>query len=1036
MSNFDFLKGFNHELYDIGVKLEDDVLNSPRAVTADATLFLETLVRDIYKLSNKKLENHLVSFYKKIDNLHRQGVISYVFKNKLRDAYNLRNKIHKNYKNAKEEMRIALDLHKRLYYISKKYFKDFCDGEKSVDIPDYKKPQHTEIHFKDCIICGNHNEDPRSNFCYDCNSKIEDVNLLLSIKNSFAESGFTKRDLLNYGLSESEAISFLISLTKENILLKKGQIYNINSIKFEQSLEEINEYIEISELLIRFYSDEISSGEVKNTLEYWKGGVSQKNYGQFYRLVNMKLEKDFEDKLIKTENVKKSMKDSSMDDLNIKEWFTHKKDDFIAGELSEAFILYNELQIKSYFNFKKRNLDDGKIKSKLEITDEMFEFWQKHFMSEDFLKKTNDIKKELIIKEIRKNKTLKEALKSIGISQKEFERIYYMSLNADDEFYRTFDEEYTQKRQKTLIKHLKKNNLNKAIRISKITRDEFYGWYYKGEGEYSEFYMQTTKILMEKYLKYRLKGWSKSEILKKMNITKDMVKSWAKHNDLELLAEFEQENAKITSTLIKRGKIINAIKDDKSKEEAIYSAGLTPKEFQDIYNASKKERSNFHLRFDQEYMENRKRLFTRLLVSNDFYNAVQKSEITQKEFNEWYIKDQDRYMATKTPSEFYLKTTRLLMKKYMEARYEGKNIPDASRSIGLSNTIVSKWLRHIEYDLFWDFKKENDRLEIKLIIEGFKDLKSKQEVSEKYDIPLKTIDEFINLGKSGFDEFKRISELYEDYVIPNLLKNFLIEFENKSYAKAIRNSRITESELNYFYKLGNYGNDKFKHFSQAYLELKMHLYVKAIIAKKSKRIAMKNSNLTKEEFRQNEGKIEKYVLGGRFKIIAGEIDKRKSSGSRLAKKVGIEVDEIYDWYFKGKEGDEKFKDFSLIFELGIIIPRIMAYHYSKSLGVPKNWLNKQLKKEMGAKEFKIWEKYNILDMEVDYINIDNPSDVDEEKLRNLLKNSEFVKAYFKDNDSEVFDLLKNSIGEDAKLALAPVKISKIALGNVNEIVGK
>jgi hypothetical protein len=39
MSNFDFLKGFNNELYEIGVKLEEDVIDSPRAVTADATFF-------------------------------------------------------------------------------------------------------------------------------------------------------------------------------------------------------------------------------------------------------------------------------------------------------------------------------------------------------------------------------------------------------------------------------------------------------------------------------------------------------------------------------------------------------------------------------------------------------------------------------------------------------------------------------------------------------------------------------------------------------------------------------------------------------------------------------------------------------------------------------------------------------------------------------------------------------------------------------------------------------------------------------------
>ena len=214
MSNFDFLEGFNDELYDIGVKLEDDVLNSPRAVPADATLFLETMVNDMYRLSNRKLESHMISFYKKIDNLYRQGVITYIFKNKLQDAYNLRNEIHKNYKNTHEEKKLAFDLHKRLYYISKKYFNDFNDSERYINVPEYKKPEHDEVHFENCIICGQTNEDASSNLCNSCNTRIDNANLLISVKNSFDNSPFTKRNLINYGLSESEAISFLIELSK------------------------------------------------------------------------------------------------------------------------------------------------------------------------------------------------------------------------------------------------------------------------------------------------------------------------------------------------------------------------------------------------------------------------------------------------------------------------------------------------------------------------------------------------------------------------------------------------------------------------------------------------------------------------------------------------------------------------------------------------------------------------------------------------------------------------------------------------------
>ena len=152
MTNFDYLKNFNDELYEIGRKLEEDVINSPRAVTADATLFLENLVKDLYKLSNHKLNRNLKSFYKKIDNLYRLGAIRYIYKNKLQEAYNLRNKIHSKNLNSREEKNLALDLHKRLYYLAKKYFKDNFENEKYIDIPDYRKPKNIEIYFDNCII--------------------------------------------------------------------------------------------------------------------------------------------------------------------------------------------------------------------------------------------------------------------------------------------------------------------------------------------------------------------------------------------------------------------------------------------------------------------------------------------------------------------------------------------------------------------------------------------------------------------------------------------------------------------------------------------------------------------------------------------------------------------------------------------------------------------------------------------------------------------------------------------------------------------
>ena len=167
--------------------------------------------------------------------------------------------------------------------------------------------------------------------CDDCNQKINNVNILLSIKNTFKDSDFTKNDLIKYGFSESETMALLIDLSKENVIQKKGNSYHINDDRFNAMFDEADQYIEMALLLTKFYSNEITPKEIKNTLEYWKGGIKQKNYMEFYRLVNLKLEKNFEENLLKIEDIKKSMLNSSMDDLNIRDWFKNRKESFIHG---------------------------------------------------------------------------------------------------------------------------------------------------------------------------------------------------------------------------------------------------------------------------------------------------------------------------------------------------------------------------------------------------------------------------------------------------------------------------------------------------------------------------------------------------------------------------------------------------------------------------------------------------------------------------------------------------------------------------------
>jgi len=467
-------------------------------------------------------------------------------------------------------------------------------------------------------------------------------------------------------------------------------------------------------------------------------------------------------------NINKSKKTSAITNEEITKWYLKNKTEYENNNINTAFKIYNDILIEEYFKLKNKGYTDKQALTQLQIPNHTLTFWKNNYKKQEFTTKTLNIKKNIIINEIRKNKTIKDTLITAQTTQKEFEKIYQTSKESNDNFYKQFHKQYTQKRQKQLIKHLKKHNLDRAIKLSKITKNEFLQWYYEGETTYSEFYMKTTQILMKKYINYRENNWNKKEILNKIKIPKTIFDSWNKHENIKLFKDFNDKNNKITSNLIKRGLIINAIKEGKTKHEAIFSSNLTPKEFMNIYNTSKKEKTEFYLRFDTEYEKSRKNKFTNLIKKQDFYNTIQECEISKMEFKKWYSKDQDYFISTKQPTNFYLTTTLELMDKYIKARFQGKNKPDAAKSVGLSNNDINKWINHTEHDLFKDFQLKLEKLHTRLIIEGFKQEKSKIEVSETYDIPVKTIEKYIGLGGRGFMNYMELFNLYEDKVIPNI----------------------------------------------------------------------------------------------------------------------------------------------------------------------------------------------------------------------------------------------------------------------------
>ena len=391
-------------------------------------------------------------------------------------------------------------------------------------------------------------------------------------------------------------------------------------------------------------------------------------------------------------------------------------------------------------------------------------------------------------------------------------------------------------------------------------------------------------------------------------------------------------------------------------------------------------------------------------------------------------------MDRKDNCEFYITTTGILMDKYLEARRMGKNRPDAARSIGLSNSNIDRWLRHGEFDLFDEFKTRVKNFHIEFITEAFKNAKTKIDVYKETDISVNTIESYIEKGKSGILEYRNIYHLYENTVIPRQLREFMGEIRNKTLKRALKNVKLSEMELKYYYNLGKNGNRLFSRFYQKYLSIKIKLYVDSILSKKSHKISLKNSNLFSDEYEENEEFINDLILTGRFEIIYDALLQNNTTTSKLSSLTGVSVEELYRWYIKGINGDEKYSEFARIFELTIITPKTMAINRALGLGIPKNKLLKKLKADIGARDFKIWQKYGIIEHNNGPVNLDDV-EFDREEALDIIRKSEFIRCCHTNEDPDIFNLMKQAARSNAKsIHENSAYLNKEELKN--EIIGK
>lgn len=812
MSNFDFLKDFDDTLYKLGNRIEKEVSIAPSAVKADATPFLEYILNKLLNGVGLKF-NYRKDFYTQLDTVYRKGVIDYNFKNKIYSAYMLRNRIHDSFEEmVKNEVVVALSIHEKLFNIAKKYYNDF--NEKSDEfkgVPSYKPieldtsdeeidlvkiPDFSEIidfKYDYCVICGQPNHSSYSLCCPKCSQVLENANNFISIRNHFGkDNSFTKEDLIEYGIHEGYVNQLTTHLVRENMLNVRGRIYTFNNMYFDKYMTKIDNYLAVGELITKFREDKITPKEIKQTFEYKEGSLRHEPFYEFYKIINHEIINKFESDIMSTENIWESIDYTTITQKQLESWYLKNLNQYRKGNPNESFVVFNSLLMGDYINLKRKGLLERDIKSQLNVSPKVYDFWVS--ISDSFEEEIVEIRKDLLLKALHDGKTRDEAMEIAGVTPLEYENLYKVSNFYNDDYAREINEEM-EARKLRFVSYLDSTDLNTACRFAKISTDDFYRGY---------------------------------------------------------------DNAKP---------------------------------------------------------------------------------------NSW----------------FYLETTRILMGKYLDERKKGRPKLESIERIGMKEKYLDQWLKR-SIDICRKFKDDDLKVTVDLVLRGFKWNKSRDEICEMADIGESTLNRFLSTGEIGSGIFTPLFDYYENEVIPEKLERFLDLSSRKSMRNALEATDLSENEVEKYYELGKSGDDRFEKFHDDFYSIKKKTYVYHIARGKTHNIAMRESKLAQKEYEESSDEIAGLLRKIRFKMVLDAITEEDKTSNVAAKRANVSVDEIYEWYFRGHDGDEDYEKFYSVFHAAYVRPCVNAIQDSLDKNLSHlDHLIKVNKEHFTKRDVEIWVKYGLVD---------------------------------------------------------------------------
>lgn len=204
------------------------------------------------------------------------------------------------------------------------------------------------------------------------------------------------------------------------------------------------------------------------------------------------------------------------------------------------------------------------------------------------------------------------------------------------------------------------------------------------------------------------------------------------------------------------------------------------------------------------------------------------------------------------------------------------------------------------------------------------------------------------------------------------------------------------------------------------MAIKKAKYVGEILDGRNHQTSIKRSDLSEDEYLQLKDEIDEIILKERMEIVKKEI-RNDAKTDAAAKRAGVTFDDIYDWYYKGKN-DEEFREFSEFFYAHYIEPNVLWVNKLLSRNHPLEKILKIFDINFIDKDFEIWQKEGLINDEDVVFNLNN-EDEDDDKISILDSHNSKIYAHeSKDNtfgkddtNSELYNAMNKNIDESDEI---------------------